>query len=208
MRASLILLLTAVPALAEPVADRGYLLNCDGAWRGQEMVEGCVIAAAGSLLQVAADGSDAGAMAKLMAQDGIAAVAFEADVTEVFDVTATATVSAVIVFDFDPFLADLQAIQGDWRPEGETTPDYFVRIEGMEWVEYQGEEPLSAERFILSKECADGTVTGGTALVMFPMGGDPEATGCRVVTEAGPDRIGLLETGMGVETVYLRQPAD
>jgi hypothetical protein len=29
-----------------------------------------------------------------------------------------------------------------------------------------------------------------------------------VVTEAGPDRIGLLETGMGVETVYLRQPAD
>jgi hypothetical protein len=208
MRAALFLALTALPALAEPIADRGYLLNCDGAWRGPEMVPGCVIGASGVLLQVAADGSDPDAMAALMAQDGIAAVAFEAEVREVFDVTASATVSNVIVFDYDPFLPDLRAIQGDWKPEGEATPDYFVRIEGMEWVEYQGEEPLSAERFVPAQQCADGTVTGGAVLVMYPMGGDPEATSCRIVTSAGPDRVSFLLTGTREETVYTRIPAE
>lgn len=208
LRAALFLTVTALPALAEPVAERGYLLNCDGAWRGEEMVAGCAVAASGVQFQIAAEGSDAAAMALLMAQRGITAVAFSGDMSDLFDVNASATITSAEVIGDDPYLADLLAIQGDWTPDGEAMPDYVVRIDGLDWVEYQGEEPLAAERFVLSDACADGTAAGATALSMYSYGGDPESTGCRVLVTAGPDAF-TIRIGVGGEEVgYSRLPRE
>lgn len=198
------LALIADPALAEPVSERGYLLNCDGAWAGPEMVVGCAVGVTGFVFYVPQDGSDPAAMELLMALPPVSAVAITGDVTDMGDVTATVLVSAASVVPDDPYEATLRGLQGLWRPDGEDAP-FHIEILGTEWIEYLNDEPQLAQMFLLSDSCADGTAPGGTTLVLFPQGGDPEATGCRVVESVAADAIVLRDVAGGAPVRFSRR---
>lgn len=164
---SLLPILLATPALAEPVAEHGYALGC---------AEECTLVAAGFVLNVD-PASAPEVMALLQSLDPITAVSFEGDLGEMGDMTAPLTLTALKTEPDDPYQDTLRYIQGDWKPQGEETP-FFIRIDGLQWDEVvQGE--VSASFLIQPGEtCPDGVAPGGMAISLYPFGGDPSSAAC------------------------------
>lgn len=166
LRLAVALSLLPTLAAAEPFEGAGYLLVC-----GEE---GCFLGVAGFTLF--APQSDSAAMAVLTALDPLSAVQIAGDLSDMGDSSATITLSDAAAID-NPDEGNLRALQGRWRPLGEATP-FHVEILGLDWLEIVADEEAGRYRMTLGPACADGVVPGGTAISLYPYGGDPAAVAC------------------------------
>ena len=158
-------------AWADPIDDTGYLISCDDA--------GCQIASGGFALWTTTQ-SDPAAIAVLQGLPSLSAVSFAGDISNMSDANADLTLAKAAHID-DRNEGNLQFMQGDWSPVGEETP-YFIRIVGMEWQEWAQDEMTASFAMTAGDTCADGIVPGhGTVINLYPLGGDPAATGCWLI---------------------------
>lgn len=176
--------LLALPAQAEDFTGRGWLLVCGD--------EGCFVNAAGTNLWVPADGS--AAEASLRGLEPLSAVEVSGDLSDIGDSSATLALRDVVLID-TPDEGNLREIQGRWRPLGEATP-FHIEILGVDWSEMSMEEELSRAMMVLGPACASGVEPGGTAISLYPYGGDPEAIACWQI-EYLDDRTLVLRDFMG-----------
>jgi hypothetical protein len=157
-----------VPALAEPVNERGYFVGCDGA--------DCLLVASGFRFYVRDDGTMGADL--LAGLDPMTAVTFVGDMLSMGDISAELDLTEVALVPDDLLQDTLRALQGDWHPDGEDTP-YFIRIIGLEWQEITPPDEVNGAYLIsVGTTCANGVEPGGPALVLHALGGDPDAAAC------------------------------
>lgn len=177
----------AAPALAEPYEGTGYALGCDD--------QGCTIWTSGIVLVVADDGtSPPDLMERLRGFDGVTAVRLSADLGEIDDITAPATLSALDRRADDPYEETLRFIQGEWRPQDEESP-FSIRIDGLNWTELGPDGPGAAFLISPGAGCADGTEPGGIALSLAELGGDPGEAACWRIDYATDTELDLTRIG-------------
>lgn len=189
MRRSLLIPLAflASPALAEPYDGTGYALGCDD--------RACTIWTAGIVLTVADDGSTPGDLiATLRGFDGVTAVTLSADLGELGDITAPATLTALTRRADDPYEDTLRFIQGEWRPRDEESP-FSIRIDGLNWTEMGPDGPGAAFLIGPGAACADGTEPGGIALSLVELGGPPDEAACWQIDYATETELDLTRVG-------------
>ena len=158
----------AMPALADPIDDKGWLISCDDA--------GFRIDSGGFALWTTPQ-SDPAAIQALNALPSVSAISFAGDLTNMSDANADLTLTKAAHID-DPNEGNLQAMQGDWAPKGEEG-QYFIRIVGLEWQEWQDGEMQANFAMTVGDTCATGiTPGGGTVISLYRMGDDPDPDGC------------------------------
>ena len=162
------LLACALPALAEPMDGTGWLISCDDA--------GCRIDSGGFALWTTAD-SAPDAVAVLHGLADLSAVSFAGDLTNMSDANADLTLTKAAAVD-DQNQGNLQLMQGDWAPKDEEG-QYFIRIVGLEWQEWQDGGMQANFAMTVGDTCANGTTPGaGTVISLYRLGDDPDADGC------------------------------
>lgn len=162
-------------AQAEPLDETGYFTGCflDDA-SGADV---CEVVASGFRFYASPDGgSDPAVMQALMDLPMLSAVTITGEILSMGDLTAEVRLQSVTPVADDLLQGTVQAIQGDWRPEGEETP-FYITINGLDWTEMQ-DEPLASYLISAGTTCADGVEPGGPALVLYEMGGSPDAAAC------------------------------
>lgn len=158
--------LAPLPALAqEPFEGRGYFIAC-----GEE---GCFLNAAGFDLFVGSD-QGAGLLADLPM---LAAVEVRGSLSDMGDSSAALRLEAVTRVADDLYEGNLQAMQGDWHPVGETNP-FTIGIYGMDWIEILMEEEQARFMMSVGDACADGVAYAGMAISLYRYGDDPAADAC------------------------------
>lgn len=201
-----LLAVTATPAFAEPVEDRGYLLGCGPDMAGWGAEQGCVIAASGFyFLAAEAGGSDPAALQTLIDLPALSAVGFTGDLQSMGDVSGEVALTSVTPIADDMFEGNLRALQGDWEPVGEETP-FFLRVSGMQWQEFVQDDAQGSFYFVVGNSCADGSEHQGMTISLYPLGGDPEAVACWLVEGITDNEMTLRNVGGDFGTVdYLRR---
>lgn len=161
-------------ASAEPIAEQGWLTACDI----EMSPPACLIEAGGYALMVeAGNGTPDDVLSYLAGLPPVSAIWFEGTLSDMGDSTAALQVTLAQKVE-NIHEGNLQALQGDWAPDGEETP-FQIRIGGLEWQEWQGDEQLDAFAMIPGDACGDGTSPGpGTVISLYRLGDDPEADGC------------------------------
>jgi len=162
-------------ARAEAIVEQGYFVGCDADWT-------CLFVASGFRFYVRDDGTTDPAMIdELAAWEPMTAMAFEGEILSMGDISAEFSLTALAPVEDDLLQDTLRALQGDWQPDGEETP-FFVRIEGLEWQDVTPPDEVQAAYLISAGiSCADGMEPGGPTLVLYQLGGDPEAVACWLV---------------------------
>ena len=205
MRACLVLALLPLAAQAEPVSLRGYFTGCDP--EGEPVY--CYVTAAGMGLAVSPDTATPPELYdQLAALPMLAPVEVAGDLTEMGDSTAELALTSLRPVPDDPYVATLQALQGDWQPEGEETPVTFT-IDALDWLEFQDDELQDSLQITPGAACADGRPRDGMVLSLYRYGDDPGEDACWRVVSAEADRIVLQdEAGAQGQVTFLRVVAD
>lgn len=160
--------------LAEPIAEEGWLTACDL----DTTPGGCLIEAGGfALLVQEGQGTPDEVITYLAGLPPVSAIRFEGEILNMGDSTADLVlISAAQVENIHE--GNLQALQGDWTPEGAETP-FQIRVLGLEWQEWQGDEQQAAFAMVVGETCGNGIVPGaGTVISLYRLGDDPEDDGC------------------------------
>lgn len=172
------------PACAEDINDTGWKISCDDA--------GCQIASGGFALWTTAD-SDPAAIEVLQNLPDMSAVNFLGTLQNMGDSTADLTLAFAEYAD-NINEGNIQAMQGDWTPVGEETP-YFIRIIGLDYQEWQGDEMVASFAMTLGDSCADGTTHKGTVISLYRYGDDPAADGCWTVEYIDDTTLSMRDVG-------------
>lgn len=158
----------------EPVAESGYFTGCDA--EGQPVY--CYITAAGFNFAVAEDGPNAEGLFKGLSELPLmASVVFKGRITAMGDSSADLALSSLSVVTDDPYAATLNALQGDWQPDGEETP-FQVSVLGLDWLEYVNGEMQDSFQITPGMACADGVAADGMTLSLYRYGDDPAEDAC------------------------------
>ena len=168
--AVLLAVLAPGAALADPIAEDGWLTACDPV--------SCLIETGGfALIVQAGQGTPEAVMAFLSGLPPVSAIRFEGEILNMGDSTAELVLTSAAPVD-NIHEGNLQALQGDWAPVGEETP-FEIRIFGLEWQEWQGDEQQGAFAMVVGDSCGNGIVPGaGTVISLYRLGDDPEDDGC------------------------------
>lgn len=177
MRASglCVLALSASAAFAEPMEDRGYLIDC----ADEEGASACLIVSRGvNLLVFEEGGTSPEVFASLKAMPWLSALSFDGTLGEIGDSSADIVLTSAKAEPDDLYEGNLRAMQGQWAPEGEETP-FFIDISGMDWTEVVQEELGDSFVMVLGEECGNGITPGnGMVISLYRYGDDPEDDGC------------------------------
>lgn len=177
MRASALcfLVLSAGSAMAEPMADRGYLITCTD----EVIAPNCLVVSRGFNLLVHPDGgTDPDVFATLQAMPELSALSFEGELGEMGDSSATIVLSSAKAEPDDLYEGNLRAMQGKWQPDGEETP-FYIEIDGMDWIEVVQDEVADSFLMVFAEECGNGILPGnGLAITLYRYGDDPEDDAC------------------------------
>ena len=167
-------LMAAGAARADPIAEDGWLTACDL----DATPAGCLIEAGGfALLVQEGQGTPDALITYLAGLPPVSAIRFEGEIVNMGDSTAELVLTSAARVD-NINEGNLQALQGDWTPEGEETP-FQIRIFGLEWQEWQGDEQQAAFAMVVGDTCGNGIVPGaGTVISLYRLGDDPEDDGC------------------------------
>lgn len=167
-------LMAAGAAGADPIAEDGWLTACDL----DAAPAGCLIEAGGfALLVQEGQGTPDALITYLAGLPPVSAIHFEGEIVNMGDSTAELVLTTAAQVD-NIHEGNLQALQGDWTPVGEETP-FQIRIYGLEWQEWQGDEQQGAFAMVVGDACGDGTVPGaGTVISLYRLGDDPADDGC------------------------------
>lgn len=165
-----------LPALAgaDPISEDGWLTACDlEATRGV-----CLIESGGFALFVQQGlGTPDDVITFLAGLPPVSAIHFEGEILNMGDSMADMVLTSATRVD-NINEGNLQALQGDWSPVGEETP-FQIRIFGLEWQEWQGDEQQDAFAMVVGDTCGNGIVPGaGTVISLYRLGDDPEDDGC------------------------------
>ena len=166
--------LTPVMAAADPIAEDGWLTACN-----LDSTPGvCLIESGGfGLLVQQGQGTPDEVLTYLAGLPPITAIHFEGEIVNMGDSTAELVVTTAATVD-NIHQGNLQALQGDWAPVNAETP-LQVRIFGLEWQEWYGNEKLDAFAMVVGDTCGNGITPGaGTVLSLYRLGDDPEDDGC------------------------------
>lgn len=177
MRASILCfcLLAAGFARAEPMADIGYVVGCDG----KSVPASCVIVSRGFNLRVVQGGGTPDAVfALLRGLPAMAAVSFRGDLGALGDSSAEIVLHSVQAEPEELYQGNLQAMQGRWQPVGEQTP-FFIEINGMDWAEVMQGEVADVFLMSVGEACGSGVLPGnGMAITLYRYGDDPADDAC------------------------------
>lgn len=166
--------LIAGMAAADPIAEEGWLTACDM----EAVPVACLIEAGGfALIVQAGQGTPEQVIGFLSGLPPVSAIRFDGEILNMGDSTAELVLSSAARVD-NVNEGNLQALQGDWTPEGEETP-FQIRIFGLEWQEWQGDDQQAAFAMVVGDTCGNGIVPGaGTVISLYRLGDDPEDDGC------------------------------
>lgn len=177
MRASVLCVfaLSAGAALAEPMSDRGYLINC----AEEEGPPACLIVSRGvNLLVTEGGGTPPEVFGALWALPGLSAISFDGTLANMGDSSADIVLSSVTAEPDDLYEGNLRAMQGRWQPDGEETP-FHIEIFGLDWTEMLHDDYGDAFLMVLAEECGNGITPGnGMAISLYRYGDDPEDDAC------------------------------
>ena len=172
----LMALTAPIAALAEPLKESGYVVGCDQ--EGSPLA--CYIASRGYNLAVMQNaGTPPDLFAQMQKMDVPTAVTFEGEMTETgSDYSADLVLKKLTPNPDDLYEGNLQFMQGKWAPVGEETP-FFIEINGLDWMEFVGEEPQAGFFMTVAEACASGVLPGnGMAISLYRYGDDPADDGC------------------------------
>ena len=172
-------------SLAEAIAEEGWLTACDQT--------GCLIEAGGfALIVQAGQGTPEAGMGFLSGLAPVSAIRFQGEILNMGDSTAELVLTSAERAE-NVNEGNLQALQGDWTPVGEETP-FQIRIFGLEWQEWQGDEQQDAFAMVVGDTCGNGIMPGaGTVISLYRLGDDPEDDGCWQVEEIGDQSLILRD---------------
>ncbi|MGB8812174.1 MAG: hypothetical protein WCC57_03230 [Paracoccaceae bacterium] len=193
----LALWLVAPAALAqesygEPFTQAGLMQGCTT----EGEAPGCMVYADGFRYLALYDGPTAPEMmAELEALAVNTPVQISGEIISLGDITAEIAMGGVAVLDAEPY-ADLRTVlQGDWLSNDDAS--YVVQINGSEWTDVISGEVVETSTLQIDDACADGSPSDDPALIVRPMGGDPEAFTCLAVMDAQGDTLTLLNLPRG-----------
>lgn len=172
---ALALLCCASPALAEPLEPtQGYFIGCDA--EGSPIF--CYVNAVGINWAIGQDTVAPELFARLSGLEMLAPVVISGDYVALADSSADLTLAALdLPTEEDPFVGNLRAMQGDWKPDGEEAP-FSITITGMDWLEMADGALDGAFMMSAGLACADGVEPGGMAISLYRYGDDPAADAC------------------------------